>query len=344
MILNNRGKVKLITILVIASISVATGVYAVENLVSDNRSNSKDIQNAVEVNQLKNKDDDQFVKEKIDSIKTAKTSKFYNKDEKEIEKLKSNLGNWEDVVNVLEKEKAESKKLSKDKVIELYDQGYGLQDIEQAEYLATLCDKPVEEILSIKGKTSDHTKSTFSKEQIQNQQGAEEKDPRSWDDVSKILNLDTRKVTDQSEMPDDVIKDLQNDGATDEEINQIALLSKNFGKDYEEIREQFKKGKKYRELNEQYKNEQIRKNLKKDLSIDCEQSIDNVIEEVAKNELKMTSDEIEKCKKNGLRGRELLSAKTLSKKYKISIDLVLELKKSKGDWKRIENELGGKAQ
>lgn len=88
------------------------------------------------------------------------------------------------------KEKKRDIRLTDEKVVELYEQGYGILDIEKAEYLASFCDSMPEDILLVKGTN----------------------DKKSWDDVISELKIDAKTPVEKLGVPDNLKADLESRG------------------------------------------------------------------------------------------------------------------------------------
>lgn len=69
--------------------------------------------------------------------------------EPELLNMKKDLGSWDKVSSKLYSSK---NTLTKHQIETLYDEGYGLRDIEKAMSYAALCDKTSKEVLVLKGK------------------------------------------------------------------------------------------------------------------------------------------------------------------------------------------------
>ena len=206
----NKKYLKII-ILVISVLSISTIALAISSTFSHPESqlganiagNSNVSIQAIE-NKLKALEDDRT------AVELAET---YKKSKDEILKLKEKLGSWNEVTKALFQEKLDNN-LPKDKVLELYKQGYGIQDIEKAEELARLCEKSPEELLKKKGKTLDFQTKTID--------GKESKKKTSWDDVIKEFNIDTRTKEEKVGMPAEKLP--QNQALAD--ARMIELLKK----------------------------------------------------------------------------------------------------------------------
>lgn len=81
--------------------------------------------------------------------------KLYKTIREDLLKLKAELGDWNEVSKKLY---LDSKKLTDEEKKDLYNQVFGLQDIDKAEILSLLCDKLHKKFLSLKEKPLEYIK------------------------------------------------------------------------------------------------------------------------------------------------------------------------------------------
>lgn len=222
-----------------------------------------------------------------------------------------------------------SKSISRQRVVELYDQGYGLQDIEKAQELAASSGKSIEELLKEKGKPYEK---------------------KSWESVMKKLNLNANKSLDINTintikkigLTDEQITELKERGIGDLQIIQIALLCKNYNKDYTDVIESIDTGISIEDLNknyiDEYKNSFEYKKQMEEIKKLKEKRQENILKE----KLQISEAELEELIKDKKKKNDMLTAIDLAEKYNSDFEHVLKLRKNSQDWQKVIIELGGK--
>jgi len=101
--------------------------------------------------------------------------------------------------------------LSREKMIELYDSGYGVQDIEKAQENATKYNITIDEVLLLKGKTTD------------------KKNTRKWENV--LVELEVKKTSkemgeskEKIKQTENLIRDMEKNGSKLEEKEAKKIL------------------------------------------------------------------------------------------------------------------------
>jgi hypothetical protein len=211
-------------------------------------------------------------------------------------------------------------KISNEKIIELYNKGYLIKDIEEANELANIFGKPIEEILEMKGKATQDNKN-------------------SWDKISDKLMKDTKT----NKIPDDIIKQYKNKDFTSEQVANAYCIAQNHSEDIEKILEQMKQGKTNDDINSEYLKKSIKKthdekNYKEKIT-DLNKKA-SLTEDLQKA-LNLTDDEISKYVKEGLTPAQIGYAKKLAQKYGKSLDQVMKIKNNRKDWPYVIEELRG---
>ncbi|AEY65640.1 hypothetical protein [Clostridium sp. BNL1100] len=207
--------------------------------------------------------------------------------------------------------------LTKEKLNELYDSGYSLNDIEKAEKLSISSHKAIEDILNLKyshkGKTLVQT-------------------DKSWDDIESDLLGSTTKGNELKSINAEE-ETLKNKKLSKEQVSQINILSLNYGKDTNLIISDMESGKTYEELDKQYW-EEHQAELKK---VDTQKS-QMEIESNAREKNNISDEDIKLAKKYGMQNIiEIGYAKSLTQKFNSSLKHVLELKSKEKKWSAVEN-------
>lgn len=219
-----------------------------------------------------------------------------------------------------------SKKLPREKVLELYNEGYDFYDIATAENLAGLCGKTPQELLELKGK---NTYTTVNGNLIENS--------NPWENIITQLNIKMQKPTEALGFTKKQIDEMKAQGLNDNDIEQVAVLSFNYKKEYKSILNDLKKGKNIEELKKQYWENNREDSKKQDA--DPEVAKKNT-EKVLRKKYNITDEDINKCRSYGINEIvEIAIAKYVSQENNVGIDKVLELKKSKMNWKTVKEEL-----
>lgn len=336
-------KLNLIIIGMILIITVGGLTYAVQNINSSesNTNETSVIQqtqskqtNDDKINEFMKKSQEYFAAKKDERMKKD-LAESYGKSEKEIQKMKDEAGNWKDVSAKLLEQKND-KSLTEEKVLELRDKGYSTSDIDMAEQLASKCNKTPEEILSIKGKTSDYNQKLVNKGKANNNAAVD--NSKSWDEVCQILNIETRTPAERVGASKEQVEQLKKDGLSQESINNAALLAEKYGKSFNNIISEMKNGKKIDELDNQYIKEQMNKPENKGLNEKRQKAAE---ENALKKQFGVTEDMINKCHKHGIEGINIIVIKNLVDKYNITVDKVLSRYDEKKDLELLIQEMGG---
>ncbi|MCX8132307.1 MAG: hypothetical protein N3I35_19710 [Clostridia bacterium] len=263
------------------------------------------------------------------STVAAKKDASLNKSEYDNKIVKIEADTNEEWENELQKA---HKKLPREKELELYNQGYDFYDIDRAEQLSLFCDKTPEEILKMKGKT------TFI-DKINGDKRAVEEVSRPWNDVIKELDIKAKTPVEELKIPSEQVKEMKNQGLSEQEINEVAIMSFNYKKEYKEIFKNLKKGKTIKELKKMYWEENINASKRKFIPY---AQIESDTERILKKQYGITDQEIEKCRQYGIDNIvDIAFAKDLANKNKVKLDKVLNLKKDKKEWKAVKDVLGG---
>lgn len=227
-------------------------------------------------------------------------SSKYIKSQKEILKMKASLGSWQKVQSELEKF-LDTLKLTQEQKIDLFNQGYKIQDIDRAEELALTYGITPEEILKMKSNNTDSenkmlTENKTSKALTANNESkimttndGNKTEENSWEDVRVLL--DVKKSVQMSDLSPEAAKQIEADINTHN-----------------------------------------KKSMSKEMTEDIEKKL------LKAN--KITDEEIAICKKNGITSNmDMVFAKSFSDKYNTSLQKVLDLKKVKGNWNDVKKEL-----
>jgi len=298
---NTNKKIRSLIFVVISILILSSIAFAVSNVAVPASSNSGKVkdQNREAVKkatatEVKSSDD---VKDKkaIDfkNMKDADIAKLlaskYIKSQEEILKMKESLGSWQKVQSELEKFLG-TLKLSQQQKIDLFNQGYKIQDIDQAEGLALTYGITPGEILKMKNNSVTKENKALDKatdNKTLTSKDASKTEENSWEDVRLLL---------------DVKKSVQMSDLSLEEAKQIEADIHN------------------------------KKGMGGETTKDIEKKM------LKANDV--TEEEIALCKKNGIINNfDIAFAKSFSKKYNTSLQKVLDLKKEKGNWNDVKNEL-----
>ncbi len=245
-------------------------------------------------------------KEKADSLASLNISSKLDS---------SNYDKWKESLKKIDKNKATT--LTKERLSELYDSGYSLNDIEKAEKLSNSSHKPIEDILKLKYSHKGNTLVPTDK---------------SWDDIEIDLLGSTTKGNELKSLNAEADA-MKNKKLSKEQVSQINILSLNYGKDTNLIISDMESGKTYDELDKQYW-EEHQAELKK---VDTQKS-QVEIESTAKEKNNISDDDIKLAKKYGMQNIiEIGYAKSLTQKFNSSLKHVLELKSKEKKWSAVEN-------
>ena len=247
-------------------------------------------------------------------------------DSKELSKyLKDNSISYEQWKITMEQS---SKELPRDQELALYNEGYDFYDIQVAEDLSGLCDKTPQELLLLKGKATYKTVD-----------GKIVDSSKPWDDIIKKLNIEFQTPTEALGVTSTQINEMKQKGLSDNDIEQIVILSFSYKKDYNEILTEIEKGKGIDDLKKQYW--QNRQDGSKELHI-SEKKARESTEKLLRKQYNISDADIEKCKKSGITNVvEIAIAKDIANKNNTKLDHVLNIKKNKTNWDDVRKEAGG---
>lgn len=220
-------------------------------------------------------------------------------------------------------------KLPREQELALYNQGYDFSDIQEAEDLAVLCGKTPQDLLALKGKR------TYSTD------GGSIKDiSKPWSDVIKELNITMEAPTQAMGITSDQISDMKQQGLSDADIEQVAVLAFNYHKNYKEILSAIAQGTSVEDLKKQYWQTRHDEAQKQDVSKDKARAN---TERLLRKQYNITDDDIKTCGTYGINDIvEIALAKDVAIKNNIGLSKVLQLKKTKNNWNDVRNEAGGK--
>ena len=243
-------------------------------------------------------------------------------DAKDIPQL---IGEKEETYEEWESRMENSNKLPREKELELYNQGYDFYDIQVAEDLAGLCGKTPEELLELKGKT-----------QYTVEGGEIKENSTPWSQITSQLNINIQKPTQALGITPEQIEEMKSQGLKEDEIEQVAILSFNYRKDYKDIVNEIKQGKTVKDLKKQYWEKNREEAREKKVS---DKDAKENTERVLKKQYNITDEEIEKCKSKGVSDIvEIAMAKDIAIKNNMKLEKVLEIKKDRKDWEKVNEE------
>lgn len=274
-----------------------------------------------EILPVKNDEFDQAVakmQQKKEEVTINSFIEAYGISKEDLLKIKTELKSWEEVSKYLYNNKINDK-LSKEQIVELYNNGYDLQDINRAEQIARSSNKNVKEILTVRG-IKDDTKNTNVK---------------SWDEVANILNVDTSSHEEKIGLTDEKIEKLTKEGFTKKQIIDSIVLSKKYEKEDDEILKKVKEGKGIEDIEKEYEdsNNTSQKNEDKQLLIKFSGKPEDKEQVIDEN----TTKYIE----NGFSLQDVELAKSLGKKYNKNLEDILTVKKAKNGWNNVISILEG---
>jgi len=235
----------------------------------------------------------------------------------------TNYEEWKEMKNRIITQKT-GKKLSKEHIVELYNKGYSLNDIEKAESISILYDIEIDEILNLKYDVQD-------KRVIPSK--------RTWEEIEADIVADKGIQSSKIKMSEKTIKALKEKGLTDEQLVEIEVLALNYGKECSEIAKEMQAGKSYDQLDEKYWNERRSK-----VEADAKQSIlsQEELEAKIRDERKITDEEIKLCSKYGINKIiEIGLAKDIADRYNTTLEKILKLKSENISWSKVIEVLKG---
>ncbi|MDQ2085832.1 hypothetical protein RBH29_05200 [Herbivorax sp. ANBcel31] len=259
----------------------------------------------------------------------------YGKSINQIEDLYSEIGDLNDVKRELEKLKLQDKMLSDDRVIELVKKGIGVLQVEKAEEIAAKTDMDTEEILEMRygDLVKPEEEKLFSALSVEEPKKRETKE---WEDIEKELGIEEKTPLEQLEVPESIVKEMEEMGLSSQEMVDIALLSTNNNVPHEEVWDKIKSGKTHDELYQQYLEEGRRASSG---DITMEERIQQLERDVV-DVLGATEEEVALCRENGIEGFSMYTAKTLSIDYNVSLEILVEKFNRLGDWDKVIDEMG----
>lgn len=310
---------------IIISIAFVIGISVNIFAFSGVEGNNKNIYSKLIAAYLTN-DQDVVTKSNTSDNNKMKTVDPISNSAEELSKIDSTQLSYEQWQESIEKS---SKTLPKEKQIELYNQGYDFYDIHIAEDLAAMCNKTPQELLELKGKTTYEARKDGS---IYENSGKE------WSEIVKELNITLVKPTEALGISDEKLYEMKKQGLSDNEIHQVVILAFNYNQDYKDILKELKNGKKLDELKKIYWEQKMNDSQKRNVSTDVAQKN---TEKALKKQYNITDDDIKLCKNNGITNIvDIAVAKDISKQSQKSLQKVLEIKKTKGNWKEVKAEMG----
>lgn len=265
-----------------------------------------------------------------------------------------------------EKKTDRSKDLTDERIMELYKEGYALDDIAKAKELSKYCSKSPEEILKIKGvreynitRTNSPAAEITKKQLIEykeNKTTAERIEPydikiddasKAWDSVISELGIDKKKLEEEQSIkrmedfgvPHDRISELTNLGLSEKQMVDITMMAKEYQKDFDEVLGEVKKDRKTEELVQQYRGGDSGKN--KALGID-EKALESKYKSMLSKKFNVTEEDIKKCNEKGItKIQDIAYAKKISAQSGLQLEQVIEKKSGKRNWMDVEKEAGG---
>lgn len=324
----NKSIKRMICVLGITFFLIPTTVFAINKVFGTEVTRVKKDSLSSESNEIKTSDTNVSGVNSFDEILIKSFMKTYDVSREEILKLKADLGDWNEVSKALYAKKHD-KSLSEDKITELYNEGYNLQDISQAQNVAMLCDKTAEEILVMKGKPA---QASGSGDKYSNSSKT-----KSWDEIEKVLNVDNRSAEEQLGITKEKKEELQKEGLTEKQIIDAAVLAKNYSKDKDEVFNKIKDGSTLEEIKKGYFEEK----LKIKGAEPTKEEVFKNIEDAIKKQYNITDAEINKYKESGFNAIDISIAESLAKKYNKKVEDILSMKKNIKEWKDVYSLLGG---
>lgn len=335
------NKSKVITALLITVIIVfSTIAYA----VSDSQ-NKQIVKAAVESTSIVLNDNDRL----------ALLSKQYGKSNEELLNLLSQLGTWDKVYLNLYEEKYNN--LNSDENIDKYKKkGYSVIDIAKATQLSVVSSIDINSILSAKNENKDvNDADKFNKKN----KGIHiiNKNQISWDSVIDRLGIDLLRSAWLLGIAEKDINTMRDQGLSQRQIFDIAMLSKIYNLDYTTLRNDYLKSNDTVDILKQYKdhnqNSEEKNGTLKSINkiqvsnaenddISKTKAQNKKMDEYIKNANQISDNEVEFCIKNGVdKITEIAHIKGIVKKYNTTFENVFRLKAEKGSWDDVEKELGG---
>lgn len=250
------------------------------------------------------------------------TTEIPGKDEKTLTESEVTYDKWQTAME------QSTKKLPRDQELALYNQGYDFYDIEVAENLAGLCEKTPQELLTMKGKTTYTT-----------DVGSIKESSKPWSDIVSALKIKLETPTQALGISSAQIDDMKQQGLSEADIEQVAILSFNYKKDYHEILKQITKDTNIESVKKKYwqtRQDDAKKQEPKEIA-------KANTEKLLKKQYNITDDDIKKCGQGGLTNIvEIAIAKDIAIKNNIKLDQVLQIENNKKNWQEIRAEAGGK--
>lgn len=324
----NKSIKSMICVLGITFFLIPTTVFAINKVLGTEVAGAKENSLSSESKEIKTSDTNVSGVNSFDEALIKSFMKTYGVSREEILKLKADLGDWSEISKTLY-EKKHGKSFSEDKIIELYNEGYNLQDISHAQDIAMLCDKTAEEILVMKGKP---VQASGSGDKYSNSSKT-----KSWDEIEKILNVDNRNAEEQLGITKEKKEELRKEGLTEKQIIDGAVLAKNYNKDKDEVFKRIKDGGTIEEIKKDYFEEK----LKIKGAEPTKEEISKNMEDAIKKQYNITDAEIKKYKESGFDAIDICIAESLAKKYNKKVGDILSMKKNIKEWKDVYSLLGG---
>ncbi|WHH58412.1 hypothetical protein [Petroclostridium sp. X23] len=245
--------------------------------------------------------------------------------------------NWESAVMSITEDKY-NQIVSKERINQLYDEGYGLQDINKALQLTLTTNGNFDAILKKIGKLTYEPEESADQNSIAKDKASDKN--KKWAAIEAELGVDTQSEIKKLGLSEKEINQHKGKGLKSEEIMQIAVISKNADKSFDDIYNEYKKsGKKLEDMHKEY----IEKKLKSNMPAPRKnpQSLEEAEQEI-REQYHITDQEIQKCKEYGInRIYEIGYVKSLSEKHKQSVEKILALKKKNKEWNVVRKVLEG---
>lgn len=198
-------------------------------------------------------------------------------------------------VKVVKMTKEPGKELPKERIIELYDKGYGLDDIEKGAEIAAVTGDAIDEILELKGRTAYRVEKTY--DGYGNEIDVVLEELVSWKEAGEKSGMEIPVIIDKTKLT---------------------------SQEFENAKREY-----FHEISN-----------RKDHEITRSPEIKSDIENELVKWLKITDEELEKCRKYGVdTPLDAAFAKGLAVKYNIPLDEVLEIKSEKAQWKEVDMKL-----
>lgn len=271
-----------------------------------------------------------------DSSMLAVLEKDFEKNGNELNKMKDDLGSWGKVTHRLIIDKY-NQLLSKERIDELYNQGYSLDDISTAAEYAAASGLTPEKILSAKGTGERYTVKKLKDDHDNVKDIITDNNDRLWDKAIDKLGINLNIISKRLGLTDGNITEMGKKGLNQRQIFDVAILSQGFDKEPDVISSEIEKGKSRKVLDQKYAKEWADNHPQTPAPL-----IDENIkrEDAIKRAYNITEDDISLFKQNGIdKLADMAEAKHLAGKYKTTIQRVINSYKAYKDWDAVSNGL-----